>query len=132
MFVTDPIGDMIARIRNAQMRGKPQVCVPASRFKRAVLDALVREGYVQGYDFQGDTPVSQQLIISLKYYQNKPVIRHMKRVSKPSVRMYTSVRKMPEVANGLGTALLSTPLGVLSDREARAQNVGGKILLTVR
>ena len=129
---TDPIGDMIARIRNAHMRGKETVLAPSSRIKMAVLDVFVREGYVRGYTVEQENDVKFNLRIELKYFNGKPVIQAMKRVSKPSVQRYSSVRRMIPVANGLGIAILSTSQGVLSDREARLRHVGGKILLTVR
>ncbi len=127
---TDPIADMLARMRNAQMRQKASVLVPSSRMKLAILDVMMREGYIRSYEVeQGEG--FPMVRVEIKYFHGRPVIRAMKRVSKPSVQMYASVRKMPSVANGLGTVILSTPKGVLSDREARAQHVGGKILLTV-
>lgn len=130
-MVTDPIGDMLARIRNAQMRQRLEVWVPASRLKEAVLGALVREGYLRGFIREGEAP-KQQLKVELKYFNGKPVIQHMKRISKPSIHRYTSLRDMGSVSNGLGNFILSTSVGVLSDREARNRNVGGKILLRVR
>lgn len=133
-MLTDPIADMIARIRNAHMRGKKEVLVPASRVKASILDALEREGYIGGYteELLEDKPSHKNLRISLKYFNGSAVIKEMKRISKPSVQMYTSFRKMKSVANGLGNSILSTSKGVLSDREAKHLGVGGKILLTVR
>lgn len=131
---TDPIADMIVRIRNASMRNKPEVIVPHSRLKASVLDALVREGFVDGYEeIQEENRVSHKnLKVRLKYFSGKPVIQEMRRISKPSLHVYTPVDRMGFVANGLGSAILSTSAGILSDREARDQRVGGKILLTVR
>lgn len=124
---TDPISDMIARIRNALMRQKKVVDVPNSRQKRAILDVLVREGYVIGY-----TQEDRIIKVELKYYHGQSVIQDIRSVSKPSLSIYTSVRKMPSVANGLGNAVVTTSRGVLSDREAKEMGVGGKLLLTVR
>lgn len=128
---TDPIGDMITRIRNAQMRKKSEVFIPRSLFKEAILDALLREGYIKNYsrENQGEHPF---LRVELKYFNGKPVIQEIKRVSKPSVHIYSSVKKMNSKNIGLMNTILSTSAGVLSDREARSRNVGGKILLTVR
>jgi small subunit ribosomal protein S8 len=128
---TDPVGDMITRIRNAQMRKKSEVFVPLSLFKESILDALLREGYIRGYsrENQGAYPF---LRVELKYFNGKPVIQEIKRVSKPSVHIYSSVKKMDSKNVGLMNTIISTSAGVLSDREARNQNVGGKILLTVR
>lgn len=128
---TDPVGDMIARIRNAQMRSKKDVIVPASRFKSAVLNVLVAEGYLEKFDMFEEGG-NKHFRVFLKYFNQKPVIQEIRRVSKPSVRRYTKCRKMIPFANGLGTTILSTSLGVFSDREAKERNVGGKILLTVR
>lgn len=131
-MLTDPIGDMIARIRNAHMRGKKEVIIPASRLKASILDVFKREGYIQGYTQENEGTPQKELRVALKYLNGRAVIQQMKRVSKPSVQVYTSVRKMGTVANGLGNAILSTSKGVLSDREAKHHSVGGKILLTIR
>ncbi len=130
--MTDPVADMLARIRNAHMREKKTVEVPSSKFKAAILSALEREGYIRGYDIQDDASHQKKFIVQLKYFNGRPVIRDLKRISKPSVQIYTSLSEMKPVANGLGSAILSTSLGVLSDREARDRKVGGKILLTVK
>ena len=130
-MVTDPIGDMITRIRNAQMRKKSEVLVPLSGFKEAVLGALLREGYIKGYlqETQGSRLF---LRIELKYFNGKPVIQEIKRISKPSVQVYSSIKKISSAHSGLTNTILSTSAGVLSDREARDHHVGGKILLMVR
>ncbi len=131
MSVNDPLGDMLTRIRNAQMRGKSTVMTPASALRGRVLDVLAAEGYIRGYE-KNDTDNGQgEFIISLKYYEGEPVIREVKRVSKPGRRVYMGVNDLPSVRNGLGVAIVSTPKGVLSDANARAANVGGEVLCTV-
>jgi len=129
---TDPVGDMIARIRNAQMRKKPFVVIPHSNLKEKILDSLLREGYIRGFDVENLDSIQKLLKVQIKYYSGKPVIREIKRISKPSIKVYTSIRDMGFVGNGLGNSILTTSKGILSDREARANHVGGKILLTVR
>ena len=131
MFI-DPLSDMIARIRNAQMRSKPFVEMPHSKLKAQVLETLLREGYIRGFEVEASESVHKKLRVEIKYFSGKPVIRAMKRVSKPSIKIYSSVRDMGLVGSGLGNAILTTSKGILSDREARAHHVGGKILLTVR
>ena len=130
MALNDPLGDMIARIHNAQMRKKSKVSTPASRLRVSVLDVLKNEGFIRGY-----TSVEQEgrheLDIELKYFDGAPVIREIARVSKPGRRVYASVKALPRVNNGLGVAILSTPKGVMADHEARDANVGGEILCTV-
>ncbi len=131
MPVNDPIGDLLTRIRNAQMRGKSTVSTPASKQRGRVLDVLLSEGYIRGYD-KAETPNGQgEFTISLKYFEGEPVIRELKRVSKPGRRVYMGVGDLPSVRNGLGVAIVSTPKGVLSDANARAANVGGEVLCTV-
>lgn len=130
--LTDPIADMITRIRNAHMRKKKEVAVPHSKLKVSILEALAREGYIRGFTEGVGENQHPVLNVELKYYNGKPVIQSIQRVSRPSVQHYTSVRKMSPIANGLGNAILSTSRGVLSDREAKGHHVGGKILLTVR
>jgi small subunit ribosomal protein S8 len=130
MLMNDPIGDMLTRIRNAQMRKRPTVNTPASTMRRRVLDVLQSEGYIRGYsetEFEGKT----EFLIELKYFDGEPVIREIQRVSKPGRRVYSSVRSIPRVADGLGVSILSTPKGVMSDHEARDQNVGGEVLCRV-
>ncbi len=131
MTMTDPLGDMLTRIRNAQMRNRSKVSTPASKLRKRVLDVLEHEGYIRGYaevELQGELP---QFEIELKYYDGEPVIREIKRVSKPGRRVYSSVKNLPTVANGLGVAILSTPKGVMSDSQAREHNVGGEVLCNV-
>ena len=131
MTMTDPLGDMLTRIRNAQMRKKDKVSTPNSRLRQHVLDVLRSEGYIRGYSTVTFDGGQSELEIELKYYDGEPVIREIERVSKPGRRVYTSVDSIPRVANGLGVSILSTPKGVMSDTEARDQNVGGEILCRV-
>lgn len=131
MSMTDPVGDMLTRIRNAQMRGKSKVNTPASRLRANVLDVLETEGFIRGYasvDYDGG---KSELEIELKYHDGDPVIREIHRVSTPGRRVYASVKTMPVVYNGLGISILSTSKGVMSDAEARNQNVGGEVLCRV-
>ena len=131
MMMNDPIGDMLTRIRNAQMRGKSTVKTPASKLRAWVLDVLASEGYIRGYD-KAETENGQgEITIGLKYYEGTPVIREIKRVSKPGRRVYMSVKEIPVVRNGLGVSIVSTPKGVMSDAAARSANVGGEVLCTV-
>jgi small subunit ribosomal protein S8 len=131
MYVNDPIGDMLARIRNAQMRGKSTVATPASKLRAWVLDVLADEGYIRGYEKKTTENGQGELVISLKYFEGEPVIRELKRVSKPGRRVYMSVSDLPSVRNGLGVSIVSTPKGVMSDAAARSANVGGEVLCTV-
>ncbi len=131
MSINDPLGDMLTRIRNAQMRRKTKVTTPASSLREHVLDVLIEEGYIRGYarvDYDGG---KSEFEIELKYFDGEPVIKDIKRVSTPGRRVYSSVKKLPTVANGLGVAILSTPKGVMSDSRARNENVGGEILCNV-
>jgi small subunit ribosomal protein S8 len=131
MSINDPLGDMLTRIRNAQMRRRPKVVTPASNIRGRVLDVLAEEGYIRGYtrvEQKGALPTFE---IELKYYNGQPAIREIKRVSTPGRRVYSPVRDLPTVANGLGVAILSTPRGVISDSEAREAHVGGEILCKV-
>ena len=130
MSVNDPLGDMLTRIRNAQMRGKSTTRTPASKIRRWVLDVLKAEGYIRGYE-EVAKDGHPELEISLKYFDGRPVIRELKRVSKPGRRVYAGVTEMPQVRQGLGVAILSTPKGVMSDAQARTSNVGGEVLCTV-
>ncbi|WP_102226359.1 30S ribosomal protein S8 [Acidimangrovimonas sediminis] len=131
MSVNDPIGDMLTRIRNAQLRGKSTVSTPASKLRAWVLDVLADEGYIRGYE-KADTANGQgELIISLKYFEGTPVIRELQRVSKPGRRVYAGAKEVPAVRNGLGVSIISTPKGVMSDANARSANVGGEVLCTV-
>jgi small subunit ribosomal protein S8 len=131
MTVSDPLGDMLTRIRNAQMRNRPKVSTPASKLRARVLDVLREEGYIRGYaeiEYGGG---KTEFEIELKYYDGAPVIRDIKRVSTPGRRVYSSVQDLPTIGNGLGVAILSTPKGVMSDTRARAENVGGEVLCSV-
>jgi small subunit ribosomal protein S8 len=130
MTMTDPLGDMLTRIRNAQLRKKAKVSTPGSRLRQRVLDVLQAEGYIRGYATVEQDGRSE-LEIELKYYDGEPVIREIERVSKPGRRVYSSVRSIPRVSNGLGVAILSTPQGVMSDAEARDRNIGGEVLCTI-
>ena len=129
--MNDPIGDMLTRIRNAQMRGKSTVSTPASKLRAWVLDVLADEGYIRGYEKTTSTDGHGAIEISLKYFDGVPVIRELKRVSKPGRRVYLGVKDIPQVRQGLGVSIISTPQGVMSDANARAKNVGGEVLCTV-
>ncbi len=129
--MNDPLGDMLTRIRNAQMRGKSTVITPASKLRAWVLDVLVDEGYIRGYEKVTDEKGHPALEISLKYHDGTPVIRELKRVSKPGRRVYMGVKDLPQVRQGLGVSIVSTPKGVMSDAAARSANVGGEVLCTV-
>ena len=131
MSVIDPIGDMLARIRNAQERGKQKVATPASRLRERVLDVLQQEGFIRGYATVQQVGGKAEIEIELKYFDGEPVIHEIHRVSKPGRRVYASVGTLPTVFNGLGISILSTPKGVMSDAEARTQNVGGEVICTV-
>ena len=131
MQVNDPVGDLIARINNAQMRKKPKVSTPGSRLRVSVLDVLKNEGFIRGYAAVDHSDGRNELEIELKYFDGQPVIREMSRVSKPGRRVYVAVRNLPRINNGLGVAILSTPKGVMADHEARDANVGGEVLCTV-
>jgi len=130
MLLTDPLGDMLTRIRNAQMRNKSKVSTPASSLRQNVLDVLQSEGYIRGYS-SIEQDGRSEFEIELKYYDGAPVIREIQRVSRPGRRVYTSVDSIPRVMNGLGVSILSTPKGVMSDSDAREQNVGGEVLCQV-
>ncbi|WP_210529085.1 30S ribosomal protein S8 [Rubellimicrobium arenae] len=129
--MNDPIGDMLTRIRNAQSRGKNAVLTPASKLRARVLDVLRDEGYIRGYEQVTNSAGHPELRIELKYYEGTPVIREIKRVSKPGRRVYSGVKELPQVRQGLGVSIVSTPRGVMSDAHARAANVGGEVLCTV-
>ncbi len=129
--MNDPIGDMLTRIRNAQMRGKSTVVTPASKLRAWVLDVLADEGYIRGYEKITGEDGHPALEISLKYYDGTPVIREIKRVSKPGRRVYMGAKEIPLVRQGLGVSIVSTPKGVMSDAAARSANVGGEVLCTV-
>ncbi len=131
MGVNDPIGDLITRIRNAQMRNKPKVSTPGSRLRESVLEVLKSEGYIRGFSSVEHASGRSELEIELKYFDGEPVIREISRVSKPGRRVYASVKALPRINNGLGVSILSTPKGVMADHAARDANVGGEILFTV-
>ena len=131
MAVNDPIGDMIARIRNAQMRNKSKVSMPGSKQRERVLEVLKAEGFIRGYASVAHASGRSELEIELKYFDGEPVIREIERVSKPGRRVYASVRNLPRVNNGLGISVLSTPKGIMADHDAREANVGGEVLFTV-
>lgn len=130
MALTDPLGDLLTRIRNGQRAKKDSVMSPASKLRARVLEVLQREGYIRGFseDASGAHPA---LRIELKYFEGEPAIKHVARVSKPGRRVYSGSRELPVIRNGLGITIVSTPRGVLSDAEARAQNVGGEVLAEV-
>src|ERR1700674_277937 len=131
MSLTDPLGDMITSIRNAQLRNKSKVSTPGSRLRAHVLDVLKSEGYIRGYASVEYGTGRTEFEIELKYFDGAPVIREISRVSKPGRRVYASVKTLPRINNGLGVAIVSTPKGVMADHDARDANVGGEILCTV-
>jgi small subunit ribosomal protein S8 len=131
MSMTDPLGDMLARIRNGQRANKATITSPASNLRMNVLEVLKREGYIRGYSKADSRPGVSELTIELKYYEGKPVISTIARVSKPGRRVYSKISDLARVANGLGISILSTPRGVMSDTEARSANVGGEVLCQV-
>ncbi len=130
MSMTDPIADMLTRIRNAQMREEAVVAMPSSKVKLAIAKVLKDEGYIEGFKVAGDE-MKPQLEIALKYYAGRPVIEKIERVSKPGLRIYRSKDEIPPVMNGLGIAIVSTSRGVMTDRKARATGVGGEVLCIV-
>jgi small subunit ribosomal protein S8 len=131
MAMNDPLGDMLTRIRNAQLRRRPKVMTPASNLRVRVLDVLAEEGYIRGYTRVDHKGGESELEIELKYLNGQPAIRRIQRVSKPGRRVYSQLKDLPTVANGLGVAILSTPKGVMSDTRAREEKVGGEILCDV-
>ena len=131
MSMSEPLGDMLTRIRNGQSARKTVVSSPSSRFRTNVLEVLKREGYIRNYSSVDVRPGIQELKIELKYHDGMPVISEIQRVSRPGRRVYYGIRDLPRVYNGLGIAILSTPRGVLSDSEARTANVGGEVLCHV-
>ena len=130
MPMTDPLGDMLTRIRNGQQARKDSIVTPASKLRVRVLDVLQREGYIRGYS-EEELAGQKGLRIELKYFEGQPAIQHVARVSKPGRRVYSASRELPRIRNGLGITIVSTPRGVLSDAEARDQNVGGEVLAAV-
>lgn len=131
MFVNDPLSDMIARIKNAAMRKRAKVSTPASKLRGRVLDVLQSEGYIRGYAMIEEPGKHPEFEIELKYFDGEPVIVEIARISKPGRRVYSSIRDLKPVKNGLGISILSTPKGVMSDSAARDQNVGGEVLCRV-
>ena len=131
MAATDPIGDMIARIKNAAQRKRAKVLTPASKLRQRVLDVLQAEGYIRGYTTTEYGNGRSEFEIELKYFDNEPVIRKIERVSKPGRRVYANVDSVPRVSNGLGVSIISTPKGVMADHAARELRVGGEVLCTV-
>ena len=129
--MNDPIADMLTRIRNSQLRGKSVVSTPASKLRVRVLEVLADEGYIRGFEETKGDDGHPAIEISLKYYEGEPVIRELKRVSKPGRRVYMSVNDIPSVRQGLGVSIVSTSRGVMSDANARSQNVGGEVLCTI-
>ena len=131
MAINDPLGDMLTRIRNAQMRGKSMVTSPASRLRQRVLKVLQDEGYIRGFSRTDYDNGKAEFDIELKYFDGAPVIRSIQRVSTPGRRVYSSVGSLPSVNNGLGVSIVSTPKGVMADWKAREENVGGEVLCQV-
>lgn len=130
MALTDPLGDMLARIRNGQQAGKSSIASPASKLRMNVLEVLKKEGYIRGYELVEDGN-KRNLRIELKYFEGEPVIKTIDRVSKPGRRVYSAIKDLGKVRGGLGISILSTPRGVMSDTEARTANVGGEVLCRV-
>ena len=131
MTMSDPLGDMLTRIRNGQRAKKSSVSTPASKLRENVLDVLKREGYIRNYSNENIRKGIVEINIELKYYDGEPVIKEINRVSSPGCRVYSKIKDLPRIYNGLGIAILSTPQGVMSDSEARAANVGGEVLCHV-
>ncbi|RZL45347.1 MAG: 30S ribosomal protein S8 [Variovorax sp.] len=130
MSMSDPIADLLTRIRNAQMVAKPTVSVPSSKVKIAISQVLKDEGYIDGFQVKTEDGKSE-LVITLKYYAGRPVIERIERVSRPGLRVYKASGEIPQVQNGLGVAIVTTPKGVMTDRKARATGVGGEVLCIV-
>ncbi|MDB3869242.1 30S ribosomal protein S8 [Candidatus Thioglobus sp.] len=130
MSMSDPIADMLTRIRNAQMVAKKEVNIPASNLKSAIASVMQQEGYIESFSVEGEK-AAKTLTIKLKYFETKPVIDTLKRISKPSLRVYAAGTEMPSVMNGLGIVIVSTPKGVMTGQSATAQNVGGEVLCSV-
>ena len=131
MTFVDPIGDMITRIRNAQMRLLNNVKIPGSKFREKILDVLKQEGYIADYKSLSDSSNKGSLSVDLKYNNGLPVIKEIKRVSKPGRRVYVRATSIPKIQNGLGLAIVSTSIGIMSDNDARSKNVGGEIICKV-
>jgi len=130
MSMTDPVADMLTRIRNAHMVDKKEVNIPASNLKSAIASVMQQEGYIESFSVNGEA-AAKTLTIKLKYYDDKPVIDSLQRISKPSLRVYVKSTEMPSVMNGLGIVIVSTPMGVMTGQNAAAKNVGGEVLCSV-
>ena len=131
MTLADPIGDMITRIRNAQLRALYNVKVPSSKYRAKILEVLKQEGYISNYKLLPDSKNKSSLVVDLKYYKGLPVIKEIKRVSRPGRRVYVRADSIPKIQNGLGLAIVSTSMGIMSDSDARMKNVGGEIICRV-
>ena len=131
MTFADPIGDMITRIRNAQLRALYNVKIPSSKFRAKILEVLKQEGYISNYKLLSDSKNKSSLVVDLKYYKGLPVIKEIKRVSRPGRRVYARADSIPKIQNGLGLAIVSTSMGIMSDSDARMKNVGGEIICRV-
>ena len=131
MSFTDPIADMITRIRNAQLRTLESVSIPSSKFRARILDVLKEEGYISDYKFLSDAKNKGSLIVNLKYHNGLPVIKEIRRISKPGRRIYTKADSIPKIQSGLGIAIVSTSMGIMSDNDARSKNIGGEIICKV-
>tara|TARA_B100001123_G_C15308726_1_gene1023581 strand:- start:121 stop:519 length:399 start_codon:yes stop_codon:yes gene_type:complete len=131
MTLSDPIGDMITRIRNAQLRALYNVEIPGSKFRERILDVLKQEGYISNYKVQSDEKNKNILLVDLKYYNGSPVIKEIKRISKPGRRVYAKASSISKIQNGLGLAIVSTSKGIMSDSDARVKNIGGEIICRV-
>ena len=131
MSFADPIGDMITRIRNAQLRALYNVKIPSSKFRAKILEVLKQEGYISNYKLLLDAKNKSSLLVDLKYHNGLPVIKEIKRVSKPGRRIYVRATSIPKIKNGLGVAIVSTSIGIMTDNDARSKNVGGEIICKV-
>ena len=131
MSFTDPIADMITRIRNAQLRTLNKVSIPNSKFRARILDVLKGEGYISDYKFWTEKKNKGSLLVDLKYSNGLPVIKEITRVSKPGRRIYTKAESIPKIKNGLGIVIVSTSMGIMSDNDARSKNIGGEIICRV-
>ena len=131
MTLADPIGDMITRIRNAQLRTLYNVKIPSSKFRAKILEVLKQEGYISNYKLLSDSKKKNSLVVDLKYQNGLPVIKEIKRISKPGRRIYARADSIPRIQNGLGVAIVSTSQGIMSDNDARSKNVGGEIICRV-
>ena len=131
MNIVDPIGDMITRIRNAQMRALDKVSIPSSKFRAKILDVLKGEGYISDYKFNSGKKNKGTLLVNLKYNNGSPVIKEIRRISNPGRRIYTKADSIPKIQSGLGIAIVSTSMGIMTDSDARSKNVGGEIICKV-